>query len=144
MSFQSTTTTQNLPVPLVEADNDNIARLIGQLYDVAPAHERCQILEYLIHPLGVLSLVAVANGVFAKYWLRNIYESTPLRFEDITNIHSNDVISLAQHAQQVSFDAVHNLTRLLTKSSALASISATGLLLAVLLPQTHGPTIEDD
>jgi hypothetical protein len=48
-----------------------IPDLIGQVYEVAPAAERRQMLELLMRPLGVLSLVAVAHGIFAALLFRS-------------------------------------------------------------------------
>src|SRR4051812_18284202 len=39
-----------------------IAQLVGQVYEIAPPAERSRLLEHLLKPLGVLSLVAIANG----------------------------------------------------------------------------------
>lgn len=41
----------------------SIAQLVGQVYEFAPPAERSRLLEHLLKPLGVLSLVAVANGL---------------------------------------------------------------------------------
>ena len=42
-----------------------IPELVAAVYEAAPAVERGRLLEELLRPLGVLSLVAVAGGVFA-------------------------------------------------------------------------------
>jgi hypothetical protein len=38
---------------------------MGQVYESASPSLRTRMLEPLMHPLGVLSLMAVANGAFA-------------------------------------------------------------------------------
>lgn len=106
--------------------------LLGRVYEVAPPTERARLLAHLMQPLGVLSLVAVANGVFASLRLRDPTAPLSLRFEDTLNISGADVIALAEHAQQVSVETVDALAQWLTASPVLAG-SAAALLLAKLL-----------
>lgn len=106
--------------------------LLGQVYEVAPPTERARLLTHLIQPLGLLSLVAVAGGVFASLRLRDPSAPLSLRFEDTLQISAADVMALAEHAQQVSVETVDALAQWLTASPVLAS-SAAALLLARLL-----------
>ena len=48
-----------------------ISQLVGQVYEIAPPAERSRLLEHLLKPLGVLSLVAIANGIFASIRFRS-------------------------------------------------------------------------
>ncbi|MFM9917639.1 MAG: hypothetical protein ACKVOX_17705 [Rhizobacter sp.] len=106
--------------------------LLGRVYEVAPPRERARLLTHLIQPLGLLSLVAVADGVFASLRLRDPTAPLSLRFEDTLQISAADVMALADHAQQVSVETVDALAQWLTASPVLAS-SAAALLLARLL-----------
>jgi hypothetical protein len=106
--------------------------LLGRVYEVAPPHERARLLTHLIQPLGLLSLVAVADGVFASLRLRDPAGPLSLRFEDMLQISAADVMALADHAQQVSVETVDALAQWLTANPVLAS-SAAALLLARLM-----------
>ena len=106
--------------------------LLGRIYEVAPPPERARLLAHLIQPLGLLSLVAVAGGVFASLRLRDPSAPLSLRFEDTLQISAADVMALAEHAQQVSVETVDALAHWLTSSPVLAS-SAAALLLVRLL-----------
>ena len=50
--------------------NQMLAQLVGQVYETAPNPERKRLVEHLMKPLGILSLAAVANGIFVKIRLR--------------------------------------------------------------------------
>lgn len=120
--------------------------LLGRVYAVAPPNERTRLLTQLMQPLGLLSLVAVAGGVFARLRLRDPSAPLSLRFEDTLQISAADVMALAEHAQQVSVETVDALGQWLTTSPVLAGSAATLLLVQVLArraarrhPTTHPP-----
>jgi hypothetical protein len=110
----------------------SIPDLVGQLYEDAPIVERGRLLEQLLRPLGILSLFAIANGVFAKAKLRGGWHDLHVRFEDIGAIHGSDVADLAAFAQQVSTEAMDGLARFLTASPILLGSATAALLIAVL------------
>lgn len=127
------------PEAINSAHNDAVASsdaavpdLVAQVYDVAPPTERTRLLAQLIQPLGMLSLVAVAGGVFAQLRFRDAPGPLNLRLEDTLNIGSEEVRALADHAQQVSVETVDALRLWLTQSPVLAG-SAAALLLVQLL-----------
>ncbi|OYU00417.1 MAG: hypothetical protein CFE40_03735 [Burkholderiales bacterium PBB1] len=106
--------------------------LLAQVYDAAPAPERTRLLTQLMQPLGVLSLVAVAGGVFARLRFRDAPGPLNLRLEDTLLIGAEEVRALAEHAQQVSVETVDALRLWLTQGPVLAG-SAAALLLVQLL-----------
>ncbi|MDO9315131.1 MAG: hypothetical protein Q7T97_11350 [Burkholderiaceae bacterium] len=106
--------------------------LLARVYEVAPPPERARMLTHLMQPLGLLSLVAVANGVFASLRLRNPSAPLSLRFEDTLRISAADVMALAEHAQQVSVETVDALAQWLTATPVLASSAAAMLLVRLL------------
>jgi hypothetical protein len=110
-----------------------IPGLVAQVYDAAPAAERCRLVETLLRPLGVLSLVAIANGVFAKIRFRNAGHELSVRVDDLQNIGASDMVALVHHAQQVSVETVDSLVQQLTGSGALASSAAAVLLVGLLM-----------
>jgi hypothetical protein len=116
--------------------NHSVSQLIGQAYASAPAAERSRLLEHLLKPLGILSLMAVANGIFAVMLFRSGSPISHIRLEDTQNVHIDDVIALVEHVQQVSVESVESLVQSFMNCSVLTSAAAPALLVAVLLQQT--------
>ncbi|MFC5499424.1 hypothetical protein ACFPOE_17900 [Caenimonas terrae] len=116
-----------------QAAEQAIPALIGQVYECAPPAERGRMLEQLLQPLGVLSLVAIAHGIFAGIRLRSGARDFHIRLDEVTRVQASDVVALAQHVQQVSVEAVDNLAQLLSASPSLAASAATALLVAMLV-----------
>ncbi len=120
-----------------------IAHLVGQVYAIAPPAERRRLLELLLKPLGVLSLVAVANGHFANMRFRSGWSDLHVRAEDAQKIQPSDVITLVNYVQQVSIHAVDGLADMLATSSVLTGSAAAALLIALLVQRAHNRR-EDD
>lgn len=114
-----------------------IAQLVGQIYESAPPPERSRLLEHLLRPLSVLSLVAVANGIFAEFLFRSGWQDFHVRIEDSQNIRVSDVISLVDYVQQVSDEAVDGLAQMLTALPVMAGSTAAALLVTVLLQRAR-------
>ncbi|MGJ7530053.1 hypothetical protein [Variovorax sp. GB1P17] len=114
-----------------------IPTLVAQVYESAPAAERCHLVETLLRPLGVLSLVAIANGIFAKIRFRNAGQELNVRVDDLQNIHAADMVALVHHAQQVSVETVDSLAHLLTSSGGLAGSAAAALLIGLLVQRAR-------
>lgn len=122
---------------------DTIAQLVGQVYtDVAPT-EKSRLIEHLLRPLGVLSLVSVANGIFAHLRFRSEGAEMRVRPEDAQNIQASDIISLANHVQQVSVHAVNGLTSLLAASPVMTRSAAAVLLMTVLVQRAKARRADD-
>ncbi|MGS0754621.1 hypothetical protein ACVBEH_07815 [Roseateles sp. GG27B] len=98
----------------------SIPELVAQVYAAAPPVERGHLLEQLLQPLGVLSLVAIADGIFAKVRFRSGWQDLVVRMEDIQSVRTDHVVALVDHAQQVSVEAVDGLAQWLTASPVLA------------------------
>jgi hypothetical protein len=49
----------------------SIPQLVGEIYESASPSERSSLLVPLLRPLGVLSLLGVANGIFASVRFRS-------------------------------------------------------------------------
>ncbi|MEO7108632.1 MAG: hypothetical protein ABIZ09_19820 [Rhodoferax sp.] len=58
-----------------------VAMLVGKVYKDSQPEGRGQILKHLLQPIGVLALLTVANGVFAKLRLRNDWSAIPLQLD---------------------------------------------------------------
>jgi len=111
----------------------SIAQLVGQVYESAPVAERSRLIEQLLRPLGVLSLVAVANGIFAKIRFRSGWPDLHVRLEDVQNVQASDIIVLVNHVQQVSVQAVNDLAGVLAASPVMMGSAAAALLMTLLL-----------
>ncbi|MBS7777220.1 hypothetical protein [Acidovorax sp. CCYZU-2555] len=110
-----------------------IPELLAQVYEAAPTVERCHLLEPLLQPLGLLSLAAVAGGVFTNIRLRCGWHQLDVRPDDIQNVHAVDVVALVDYAQQVSVEAVDGLAQLLLSTPLLSASATAALLVAMLL-----------
>ena len=111
---------------------DPVPALVAQVYAEAPPALRTRLLESLLRPLSVLSLVAVANGVFAKMALGQGWPRLKLSVDDAHRFDTNDVIALVNHVQQVSGPAVDELSRILSGNALLGSSAAAAMLITVL------------
>lgn len=110
-----------------------IAELVGQVFEAAPAADRSRLLMHLLKPLSVLSLVALANGIFAKIRFGSGWPDMQIATEDAQNVQSSDVVTLVNHVQQVSVNAIDGLAGMLAASQPLASTATAALLIAVLV-----------
>ncbi len=117
--------------------NRMLSELVGRVYATAPPVEKTRLVAHLMKPLGILSLVAVANGVFASIRFRGVSNDFPLSVDDVQRVQARDVIALASHAQQVSMEAVNGLGQLLAASPAMLSSAAALLLVQILMRQAR-------
>ena len=130
-----------------KASDLTIPQLVGQVYASAPSSERSRLVEYLLRPLGVLSVAGVANGIFAKVLFRGGWQDVHVRTDDLQDVRASDVIALVDYAQQVSVEAVDGLAQLLAASPMMASSAAAALLVSTLLQRARARrtrTIDDD
>lgn len=123
--------------PIGQAHEITIPQLVAEVYEAAPPAERGRLLEQLLRPLGVLSLVAIADGVFAKLRLRSGWQELSIRLEDIQNVRSAHVVALVDHAQQVSVETVDGLAQMLAASPVLSGSAAAALLVTVLVQRAR-------
>lgn len=112
--------------------NRILARLVVDGFESASPVVRRRLLERLLRPLGVLSLVAVAGGIFAKIPLRSNWQYLQVRIEDVQNVRSSDLIALVDHVQQVSVEAVTGVALMIASSPLMAS-SAAAVVLGIVL-----------
>ncbi len=121
-----------------------LAQLVTQVYESAPLALRGRLLEQLLRPLGVLSLVAVANGIFARMRLRGAgWPDAPVRLEDAQHVRADDVMALADHVQQVSMEALYGLARTISASPVLTSSAAAAVLVTLLLQRARQRRADD-
>jgi hypothetical protein len=113
-------------------DHPDVPVLVAAVFEAAPPPERKRLLELLIRPLGLLSLAAVANGIFAKMGLRSNWTSISIQAEDVSSVQRDDVMALALHVQQMGAHAFDGMRTVLTNSPALMGSTAAVLLLTLL------------
>ena len=138
-------------IPSIHADSSAsdllIPQLVGQFFVSAPSSERSRLIEYLLRPLGVLSVAGVANGIFAKVLFRRGFQDLHVRADDFQDVHASDVIALVDYAQQVSVEAVDGLAQLLAVSPLIATSAAAALLVSLLVQRAsarRARAIDDD
>lgn len=127
----------SVETPAGQDSEISIAQLVGQVYETAPALEKSRLLEHLLKPLGVLSLVAVANGIFAKIRFRSGWPDLHVPLEEAQNVQASDVISLVNHVQQVSGRAVDSLAGMIASSPMMTGSTAAALLVTVLVQRAR-------
>lgn len=120
-----------------------VPQLVGQVYEAAPVADRGHMLEQLLRPLGVLALVAVADGVFAKIRFRGGWPDLHVRLEDAQSVQASDVITLVDYVQQVSVQAVDGLAQMLTMTPMMATSAAAGLLVTLLVQRARTRRADD-
>ena len=143
MKPQQTHRQAQLAQPDAPVSEAEIAQLVGQVYAIAPPTMRTRLLEHLLKPLGVLSIVAVANGIFASIRFRSSSPDLHVRLEDTQNVQPSDVITLVSHVQQVSIHAVDGLADMLATSPVMTGSAAAVLLMALLVQRSRNRRAED-
>ncbi len=114
-------------------------RMLSQLVVVAfqsasPAVRR-HLLERLVRPLGLLSLAAVAGGIFAKIRLRGHWQDMQVQFDDVQNVRASDLGALVDHVQQVSVEAVAGVAQVIAASPWMTGSAVAAVLVTVLMRQ---------
>jgi hypothetical protein len=107
-----------------------IAQLVAMVFETAPLNERSRLLAHLLQPLGLLSLMAVANGVFARIRFRSGWPALQIPLDEVAKVQASDIIELVSRVQEVSIQAVDNLVQILPPSPVMA---ASAVLVAVLM-----------
>jgi hypothetical protein len=126
----------NSPLALTPASElpDPVPALLGRVYSEAPYSLKSRLLEHLLKPLGILSLVAVCNGAFANVALNRNWEIRP---ELAQAVDGEQVMALTAFVQQVSVQAVTGLSQLLSSFPVLQGSVAASALVALLIKRSH-------
>jgi hypothetical protein len=119
-------TVEFLPSP------DDLPQLVAEVYESAPVTLRAQLLEQLMKPLGVLALVAISNGIFAKIRFQSGWPSMRVSFEDAQSVQAKDVVALVERVQQVSLHSFDGLAKVIETSPMLTGSAAATILLTML------------
>ncbi|MEJ8850581.1 hypothetical protein [Variovorax rhizosphaerae] len=129
--------TGSASAPMGTASETEIPALVAQVYEAAPVEERCHLVETLLRPLGVLSLVAIAHGVFAKIRFRSAGHELNVRVDDLQNVSAADMMALVHHAQQVSVETVDSLVQQLSSSGSMTGSAAAIVLVGLLVQRAR-------
>jgi hypothetical protein len=79
----------------------SLPALVSRVYAALPLPERARLLEPLIKPVGVLALMVVAGGVFARLRLQAGWPGLHLPLGEVARVSADEVAALAEHAQQM-------------------------------------------
>lgn len=126
-----------------DVKNRMLSELVGNVYAKAPPVEKTRLVAHLMKPLGILSLVAVANGVFASIRFRGASSDFPMGIDDVQNVQASDVMALASYTQQVSMQAVNGLAQMLATSPTMMHSAAALLLMQILMRQSRTRRVSD-
>ncbi len=123
----------------VETTHDRAAitapRLISRLYASASQPLRAKLLAYLVRPLGLLGLAAVAAGAFAVLLRRGSPGNITVAIDDVARYSNQQVLELASFVEQVSPETLQQVATLISDNPvgiAAFSASAAFLLVRVL------------
>jgi hypothetical protein len=109
-----------------------VPELVARLYAEASPVEKSRLLEPLLRPLGLLSLFALADGAFARIWLRNGGEALRVGPEDAQAIPAAHIVDLVAYLEQASVEALDGLCQVIGASPLLAGSASAVLVLLVL------------
>ena len=126
-----------------EVQDRMLAQMVGKVYETAPVTLQSSLLEHLMRPLGVLALVSIANGIFAKIRFRSSWPDMRVQMADAQNVQVSDVIALVDRVQQVSVEALDGVAQILAASPLMASSAAAAVLVAVLVNRARTRIVSD-
>lgn len=115
-----------------------LTRIVVNAFESASPVVRRHLLERLLRPLGLLSLAAVAGGIFAKIRLRGNWQDMQVQIEDVQNVNAQDLVALVDHVQQVSLEAVTGVAQVIAASPLMAGSAVAAVLVTVLLRHSRG------
>ncbi|MEI8028681.1 MAG: hypothetical protein WCH35_02725 [Comamonadaceae bacterium] len=120
-----------------------ISQLVAQVYETAPVALRVSLLEQLLKPLGILSLMAIANGVFARIRFTSGWPDMHIRWEDAQTVQAKDVVALVERVQLVSVSSVNGLAKMIAASPMMAGSAAAALLVTLLMQRARSRRADD-
>lgn len=114
-------------------DDDALVPLyVAGVFREAPAVFRAELVECLMRPMGMLGLVAVADGVFAALRQRHGWAEMQVTLEDAARISADQVLELAAYLQQTAPEVFAQVAQLVGQQPAVAGGLSAVLLLQVL------------
>jgi hypothetical protein len=107
-----------------------IARVVSRVYRAANVAVRADMVAHLLRPLGVLGLVSVASGAFARLVRRDGLVPDPIPAEDIVRYSSEQIRELTMFVHEVNPDALQPLIEQLAQNGmGIAALSTAALVM---------------
>jgi len=107
-----------------------MAKVVSCVYRSANDALRADMLKHLLRPLGVLGLVAVASGAFARLVRRDGLVPDTISAEDVVRYSSEQIRELTVFVHEVNPDALQALVEQLTQNGmGIAALSTAALLM---------------
>ncbi|HEX8884480.1 MAG TPA: hypothetical protein VF797_08335 [Noviherbaspirillum sp.] len=119
-------------VPAKDLAARPVSELVARLYGDAPPAEKSRLLEPLLRPLGLLALFALADGAFARIWLRNGASELRVSPDDAQAISADQIADLVRYLEQASVGALDGLCQVIGASPLLAGSASAVLVVLVL------------
>ena len=79
----------------------SLPQLVGEVYKAAPATEKMRLLEFLLPTLGVMPLIVIANGLFARLRFRDGWSNYHARLDEVQQVLTSDIVSLVEQLMAV-------------------------------------------
>ncbi|HEY6134945.1 MAG TPA: hypothetical protein VIW70_13270 [Rubrivivax sp.] len=107
-----------------------IARVVSRVYRAASDATRADMLAHLLRPLGVLGLVSVASGAFARFVRRDGLVPETISAEDIVRYSSEQIRELTMFVHEVDPDALQALLDQMAQNGmGIAALATVALVL---------------
>ena len=126
-----------------EVQKKMLTQLISRVYEAAPPIVRSRLIGHLMQPLGLLSLLALANGIFAKIRQRSEWQGAAIPLNEVDGVSTHDVIALVDFVQQVSSDAVNGLAQVLAASPTMSGTAVAAVLVSLLMKRARNRRVTD-
>jgi hypothetical protein len=100
-------------VPDAAQDSRGIADAVCRIFEVSPAPLQTVLLHSLLRPLGALSVLGVADGIFGRIWYRHGWREFRMAPADLQDVHVEHVVALVEYVLQACPASVRALPGLL-------------------------------
>ena len=118
-----------------------IARVVSRVYSAANDAIRADMLVHLLRPLGLLGLVAVASGAFARLMRRDGIVPDTISAEDVVRYSSEQVRELKLFVHEVNPDALQPLVEQLVQNTMGVAALSTAALVLLLRSSRRSPAV---
>ena len=122
----------------------SLPQLVGEVYKAAPATEKMRLLEFLLPTLGVMPLIVIANGLFARLRFRDGWSNYHARLDDVQQVQTSDIVSLVERVQTAGSQVLDGLAQTLATSPGLAATAAAGILIVLLTHRAAERRFDED
>ena len=118
-----------------------IARVVSRVYRGANGAIRADMLAHLLRPLGLLGLVAVASGAFARLMRRDGIVPDTISAEDMVRYSSEQIRELTLFVHEVNPDALQPLVDQLAQNTMGVAALSTAALVLLLRSSRRSPAV---